>query len=507
MVVKKNKSIENETVEEQLARQVEEWLNIPVGSPEAAKEAEAFYWGNIFPLTSKAFQKRECNKLQDKDYFGLILTVGTSPEPLILSINACQPQRVLFLHTPQTEKYLDQIIELTGLKISQIDKYMVKGADPLLIYQIVMKTWENWGRRKNIAVDITGGTKAMTGGLAMAGALLGFQLLYVASDDFLSERRRPRPGSEYLVLLPNPYAVFGSLQEKEAEELFKRKDYHGSSKALSELVEKVPDPRKFEVLYSLARAYEEWDLLNIKEAIANFSNVTKSLNKIASAGDGVELADKIEMQREKLAHLANLMSEKPGEKVLPLLQDKEAVETLVFTIYHNAQRMALHGKYDMASLYLYRLLEIFEQRRFALYEIDTSSPCYDLLPGLNPEMLLQKVNQLRENNKQQHFKKLPSVISLTDGYMILEVIGDLFQLGKTSPKPVHWRWFVNEIQKRNYSILAHGFIFVSGEQYQQFKSMVDSIFELFCLVEGIDQKRAFEQYHFIENPFDKHYFC
>lgn len=61
-MVKKIKRIENETVEEQLARQVEECLNIPVGLPEAAKEVEAFYWGDIFPLTSKAFQKREYNK-------------------------------------------------------------------------------------------------------------------------------------------------------------------------------------------------------------------------------------------------------------------------------------------------------------------------------------------------------------------------------------------------------------------------------------------------------------
>ncbi len=199
-------------IEKELKNLVDHWLAMPGGPSEEQKKTEKYYFEKIFPLTLKLFQQKERPKLQYQDLYGLILTVGTSPEPLILSISACRPERVLFLHTQETEPYIDVIMEHTGLKISQIDKRKVEGVDSLSIYRMALEIWESWGRRKNIAVDITGGTKSMTGGLAMAGALMGFQLLYVATDDFIPERRRPRPGSEYLVTLPNPYEVFGTIQ-------------------------------------------------------------------------------------------------------------------------------------------------------------------------------------------------------------------------------------------------------------------------------------------------------
>jgi len=490
-------------LETQLARRVEKWLSMPNSNMEERDKTKNFYWADIFPLLMELFQYKERYKVENHNLFGLILTVGTSPEPLILSIITCQPERVLFLYTPQTEKYLDQIIEYTGLKISQIDKSMVEGADSLAIYQIVMQTWENWGRRKSVAVDITGGTKAMTGGLAMAGALLGFQLLYVASDDFLHDKRCPRPGSEHMVVIPNPYIVFGSLQENEARDLYKRQDYHGASKTLAELVNNVPDSRRFEVFMALSKAYEEWDVLNIKGAIEHFTNAINRLEKLKPKREGIEILEIIKLQRGKLLNLAELIPDKPGKTILPLLQNKEAVETLVFTIYYNAQRMADRGKYDSAALYLYRLLEIFEQRRFASFGIDTGSPCYENLPTISSLMLLERVNQIKESKGQSTINFLPPYIALANGYLILEALGDRFQLKNTRPKPIQWSSFLDEKKKRNYSILAHGFIFVSEEQYKQLKIMVDSIFDLFCLIEDINRDRAFDHYHFIENPFEK----
>lgn len=488
-------------IENQLNELVGNWLAMPVGTAEEQRRAEEYYFEEVFPLSLKLFQLKERRKLTSQEIYGLILTVGTSPEPLILSISACCPQKVLFLYTSQTERYLDVIVDKTGLKVSQVDKRKVDEVNPLDIYRVVLEIWEGWGRRKEVAVDITGGTKSMTGGLAMVGALMGFQLLYVAPGDFITGRRRPRPGSEYLVTLPNPYTVFGTIQEKEVEELLKRCDFHGASKLLEELYRKVPDPRKLEITLSLTRAYEEWDSLNLKAAVQHFDEALRIIDRMAPTAPLGDMQSLFELQREKLKWLSELMPAKPKDPIIKLLQNRDAVEILVCTIYHNANRMAHRGKFDAASLYMYRLLELFEQRRLATYGLDTSAPDYNFLlkeAKLKETELIEKINRVRKTVNHAPLERLLAVVSLLDGYMILEAIGDPFQLSRTFPKAIHWAKFINEIQKRNYSILAHGFIFVSEEQYSNFKALVDSLFDLFCSVEGIQKEDALERYSFID---------
>ncbi|MCW3488681.1 TIGR02710 family CRISPR-associated CARF protein [Dethiobacter alkaliphilus] len=494
--------------EQQIAEQARTWLSMPKSTPEEEKLAKDFYREKVFLPSWGLFRARESHRFNEDEIYGLILTVGFSWEPLVLTISVCRPERVFFLCTPETEGLLDEIIEFTGLKFSQIDKETVRGVDSLPIYQQVLKIWEKWGRRKDLAADITGGTKAMTGALSMAGALLGLKLLYVHNKKYDRELRRPRPGTEYLEIIQNPYSVFGILQEKEVGELFRRKDYHGAGRSLAELVEKVPDPRKFEVLLFLSRAYEEWDCLNLKEAAENLEKAHQRLKK-AAPGQSTSVLEHLDAQVERLKHLAGLMPVKPGDSTLSLLRDRKATETLVFTVYQNAIRMAERGKFDTASLYLYRLLEIFEQRRCAGYGIDTAKPDYSLLPAGLPgeESFLAKYNQVKKELKQDPAKQLPRQISLVDGYILLEAINDSFQLKNVSPKPVHWKWFISETQKRNHSILAHGFVFVPEEQYRKFKAMADGIFDLFCRVEKIDRADSAQLHHFIEDPFDEMLTC
>ncbi|UNC93180.1 TIGR02710 family CRISPR-associated CARF protein [Candidatus Contubernalis alkaliaceticus] len=323
-------------LERQIAVNAREWEALPKITSEEIAQAKYFYKEKVFLPSRELFKTRETHKIYNYEVYGLILTLGFSWEPLVLTISVCQPERVFFLCTPETEHLLDEIIDITRLKFSQIDKETVRGIDSLPIYQQVLKVWDKWGRRKDLAADITGGTKAMTGALSMAGALLGIKLLYVHNKEYDKELRRPKPGTECLEKIHNPYTVFGVLQEREIEELFRRKDYHGAGRSLAQLVEKVPDPRKFEVTLYLSRAYEEWDGLNLVDAAKNLETAYQLLARACLSSEETEL---LEAQVEKLKHLAGLMPLKPGNSTLPLLQDGNAVETLVFTVYQNAIRM------------------------------------------------------------------------------------------------------------------------------------------------------------------------
>nr|WP_277995675.1 MULTISPECIES: hypothetical protein [Moorella] len=119
-----------------------------------------------------------------------------------------------------------------------------------------------------MAIDFTGGTKAMSVGCALVGSLLEVDLLYVANDDYLKDLRRPRPGSERIVKISNPLQVFGDIEAQLGFDLMQEYDYRGAGWVFEKLCRSVPEPRKFEVLKLLCQAYHAWDNLDIKNAFA-----------------------------------------------------------------------------------------------------------------------------------------------------------------------------------------------------------------------------------------------
>lgn len=486
------------------------WDAMPSGSEEEREAADEFYWKKILPCSIRVFVGKEKQKLAGR-YRGMILTVGQSPEPLIFSINAIEPERVLFLYTEETEKQLDIIYQHTSDKIpfSRLEKRLIRKPFALAIYGEVVDAWKRWGNPQNVAVDITGGTKSMTGGLAVVGALLSFQLLYVSNDNYCNVKRRPIPGSEYLELLQNPYEAYGSIQEMEANQLMSRQDYHGALRLFEELKEKAPDPRRYEILYHIASGYESWDLLDFKTAGNNLTDAAAKARRYRGVSPlNEEELTVIERHGRRLSELAGLIPSGPENSTLPLLQVEEAVIMLLNVLYGNALRREKWGKWDTASLYLYRILEVMEQRRFAVYGVDTAKPDYDKLysslgeqgfnglPLNNPGMddfhkfLIEAVNAERATLDFSATPELSSPISLFNGYILLNAINDRFSLkahNRGKPKnAISLSKLNQQLNKRNYSILAHGISFVTERDYKIFKRMVDDLLQFFCSVEDID---------------------
>ena len=166
------------------------------------KKASEFYDQTVFPIVKEVF----VNKYSpEKEYDGLILTVGFSPQPLILSISAINPGRIALLYTPETKSYIKRIQKQTGYNDTQTDILEIDGTDVKEIYD---KTWEfarnKWQEFENIAVDITGGKTSMAAGAALAAAVIPADICYVDTENYLPEFRMPEPGSEYMRLLEGP---------------------------------------------------------------------------------------------------------------------------------------------------------------------------------------------------------------------------------------------------------------------------------------------------------------
>ena len=92
-----------------------EWMSLERKTLQQRKEADQFYDENLMELIDEEFIKNNKEKLTEQvDY--LIVSVGTSYEPLVLSIRLFRPKRILFLYTNVTETVLNKIVSYCGLR-------------------------------------------------------------------------------------------------------------------------------------------------------------------------------------------------------------------------------------------------------------------------------------------------------------------------------------------------------------------------------------------------------
>jgi len=481
-----------ENINEEMQRRSKVWESMDRSSEESRREAEEYYKDNIMPLVKEKFIR---SYSQPDSCEGLILTLGTSYEPLVLSISALKPEKVLILFTEETRKLLDNVIEFTQLRPSQYTFAEIDSENPLKLYQTIKTAYEEWKRPKNIYVDFTGGTKSMAAGCAMAGHAIGAQLIYVAGD-YIPTLRKPRPGSEKLYFIDNPYTVFGDLERTQAIYLFNNMDYTSAGIIFQELDQKVPGTREYEALSYLASAYNAWDSLNIKNAKADLQACYDIISREKKLDTRFILApyeDKIKVQLECLEKLEATHSQ---------TSDKEIVFNNVYyvigNLYNNALRREKQEKYEMASLLLYRALEMVEQKCLWDHGISTERPDYSKLGS--PEALLLQINNIRKKMRGLGLiAELPHTIGLMAGFITLAAIDDEIMKGdKSGDKLKLLENLKKNVDVRNNSIFAHGFEFIDKKRYAEFKNVVEDFINKLFAKDKVNKDELFSAMEFIE---------
>lgn len=349
-----------------------EWMSLERKTLQQRKEADQFYDENLMELIEEEFIKNNKEKLTEQvDY--LIISVGTSYEPLVLSIRLFRPKRILFRYTNVTETVLNKIVSYCGLEVSSFQKCRVHETNPIDIYREIKQAYLKWNRPQKLYIDFTGGTKSMSAAAAMAGAVIDVQMVYVGTDNYLVDFRKPYPGSETLYFIDNPLSIFGDLEIEKAMVLFDRANFSGAKVKLEVLKEQIPDPnlrQQIHFLYLLADMYEHWDALEFLPAYEAARKLEMQLKRDSRLHPVFLLMDcigRVEKQRvllEALKEIPKLLREK---KNFDILKNPEYILPLMFTMYTNALLREEQEKYDMETLLLYRLLEMIEQRRRCRY--------------------------------------------------------------------------------------------------------------------------------------------
>ena len=132
-------------------------------------------------------------------------------------------------------------------------------------------------------------------------------------------------------------------------------------------------------IYLLAALYEYWDSLDFEKAYEVCVQLNKELKRDHRLHRTFVLMDFLERlvrQEELLEALKEIPKMIQEKKNFEILQDGHYMVPLMFTMYSNAMLREKQEKYDMATLLLYRLLEMIEQRRLAAYGLYVSKMDY-----------------------------------------------------------------------------------------------------------------------------------
>src|SRR3989344_4560732 len=318
----------------------ENWLELVKNTK--TDEANSLYWEKLFPLIEKQFF--ENNELKG-EYDWLILPVGLESSYYILLIKAIKPKNVYFLGTGEFKRdFLDKIIEKAGLKASRyiVDTLEYEEMDIADVYEKIRKHLDLFYNKK-VILDLTRGKRIMSVGAGIVGAFFGFDLVYV-DEEWIDEIKRGLPGTEKLVMVKNPFDVFGDLEGQEAREFFNHYNYGAAIFFYKKLREKVADPRKIEIEELLSEAYLHWNSFNFKID----SQVHQNLNVL-----GILTSSDIN-KPENLSDEFNLH--------------------IIVDLYVNALRKAEDGMFEDSISRLYRVLELISQYRLRSYGIETSNP-------------------------------------------------------------------------------------------------------------------------------------
>lgn len=405
----------------------------------------------------------------------LLLTVGGSCAPIITSIKTHEPVKIVFFCSSySTTKGSHISVNSSDKKICngnpsiaaqlelEEDKYEIvylgKGYedDPDLAFQQIkeklkqlLKDFSDY----NFIADFTGGTKSMS--IALFNAAISFGTI---SPYIVTGSRKDLVKVQHLTQAAISLNFSEFVLDKQLSyfyELIQSFDYASGLKIIESLLKGQyrfpPDIREKLDHYKLfCQIFDYWDkfdhatayyLINIRRA--DFVKYALTLEKIIT---NRKILDK---------ELIVAEDDNPNHKI-----SFEIVNDLLI----NAQRKALQYRYDDAIGRIYRAIELFMQLYLLeYYDIETSN--------VDPSKLGE---DLQDYFKKQYQKDEIIKIGLLNSYDLItqlekgKPLGELFANTRNT--------FLSELQKRNNSLLAHGFNPVTEQGYSDFYTIVSDFF-------------------------------
>ncbi len=180
---------------------VKEWLRLSESGQVA--EAEDFYYNTLFVDVIDEFCDR--NSTPEIRCNVLFSVLGYSPEPIILTQRALNPEvHIIFTTDIDNAEASKKIREYLGkyltseFKIIEVEDTSFNGIYSAMKDQMMLHPSQDY------VIDITGGKKSMVASAAIFGRDYNCNIVYVDYDQYISQIRKPLPGSERLNYVYRP---------------------------------------------------------------------------------------------------------------------------------------------------------------------------------------------------------------------------------------------------------------------------------------------------------------
>ena len=383
----------------------------------------------------------------------LVMSVGGSPEPILASIRSHDPGFVLFVVSQQS-RYVVENTVLANLHSLQYEYRQVSDHEDIgNSYKEIREGIRTWidGRQldtEQVCADITGGTKAMSGALALVSAEFGIrQISYVGGSKRDSDNLGAvRSGSEVILDSPNPYREYAvrSLEranwlinnfyaDPAAEVLMRAKEHCGSKfknclVAFAGLATALGHADRFQFKHAVTALQREFARLEYTLDSSLFESVFK---------DGSSLRKHWTNTR----HEVSSDGQTPGKRTL--------LELLA-----NSERRATQARYDDAVGRIYRAIELRGQQLVKeAFGCELGRVRLDDFPTGRRQEVIEFFGVPESHTYILPLKKLYRSLSFCEDSLLREQ-GSIYDR------------LQNHLTHRNQSLLAHGVQPVSKDRFE-----------------------------------------
>jgi CRISPR-associated protein (TIGR02710 family) len=416
----------------------------------------------------------------------LIVSLGTSPEPIINAISSLRPDRVLFVcseisrdqltivrsHVPLADfdEERDVIVLQQRLSPKQGEE-VINELDQLdCVYLRASQVIQQVRREQpgcELTVDYTGGTKTMTTGLAMAAIDAGGVKLNITTSD---RQKNQSTLSGYSAPVPvNTSAIQARrLEQFELPALLKRFDYEAARQAVRRVLE-LPNTqpnstRKLRRLEELLVALDAWDRFDHKTAVEVLLNLKDR-----------RLDNLLLFPLKRVIASRSWLDPVVNDQKWPKMNGHglEAVEDLLL----NAERRAAQRRYDDAVGRLYRATELTAQLLLRNGVTNQVGPSGLLTEAINIELL---PSDLQETYRAKEGLDGKVKLGLTASYDLLAQLNH--PIGRIWQEQKHR--IVDQLKIRNNSLFAHGFQPISYPAWQSLKTTLGGFLQVALTLHG-----------------------
>jgi len=421
----------------------------------------------LFPYEKKYMQR------YDRNCDTLVCTVGMKKAPIILSFIALQPKKGILLHTENSEKTADEVIDdslVSSLNI-KFEKVKIDEVDAAENYRILKDNVLKRFRVGEIRIDPTGGRKIMGTAVGAFAFFFRIPMIYLHAEEKMGIIV---PFTGKIRDIENPYEYYGDIELSLLKSHFDNYEFDASLRVCDELRKIVKDQNmyiKLEAISNLIKLYRDWDAFLHSKHYPKMADREDNSRLVKRLEDIDSQIGRFKLNFIEMDHLHNNIEFL--QKIDSCWINKKNIcdEYRLIDLYLNANRRAEMRKYDDATARLYRCMEMCSTIELLKLGIeDVGKPDYSTFAST----IGSDIEMLSERFEKKANYGLPGMLALNNQMILLEIanipIATIYNGIKNTNDKTE-----SVMDKRNRSILAHGTNVIEKVDYKIMESRTRSM--------------------------------